>query len=77
MEIRKINAASTGDEFGRLRLDGTRARLSSARVREALDIGAERFNWAERIQRSGQRRGNIITGVGVALGNYSGGSEGL
>ena len=76
VEIRKINAASTGDEFGRLRLDGTRARLSSARVREALDIGAERFNWAERIQRSGQRRGNIITGVGVALGNYSGGSEG-
>ena len=76
VEIRKINAASTGDEFGRPGLDGTRALLSSARGREALDIGAERFNWAERIQRSGQRSGNIITGVGVALGNYSGGGGG-
>ena len=76
VEIRKVNAASTGDEFGRPGLDGTRARLSSARGREALDIGAERFNWAERIQRSGRRSGNIITGVGVALGNYSAGGGG-
>ena len=64
VEIRKINAASTDDEFGRLRPDGTRARLSSARVREALDIGAKRFNWVERIQRSGQRRATSLRALG-------------
>ena len=76
VEIRKINAAVTGDEFGRPEVDGTRARLSSAFGREALDIGAKRFNWTERIQRNGQRSGSIITGVGVALGNYSAGRVG-
>ena len=54
-----------------------RGLLSSARVREALDKGAERFNWAERIQRNGQRRGSIVTGVGVAVGNFSGGTLGF
>ena len=71
VEIRKINAASAGDEFGAPNsvADG-RMRLSSAYVREALEKGAERFKWAERIQRSGVRRGNLISGVSVAVGNY-------
>ena len=75
--IRKINAAFTGAEWGPLRADGTRPRLSSARVCEALDKGAERFNWTERVQRNGQRNGSLVTGVGVAVGNFSGGSLGF
>ena len=76
VEIRKINAASTGDEFGPPnQVPGGRMRLSSAHVREALEQGAERFKWAERIQRSGVRRGNLISGVGVAVGNYQGGGD--
>ena len=74
VEIRKINAPSTGDEWGGPNhvADG-RMRLSSAYVREALEQGAERFKWAARIQRSGVRRGHLISGVGVAVGNYSAG----
>ena len=77
VEIRKINAPKTGDEWGAQRATGARSLLSSARIREALDIGAERFNWAERKQRNGQRRGSIVTGVGVAIGNFSGGTLGF
>ena len=77
VEIRKINAPTTGDEWGPPSVEGVRGLLSSARVREALDKGAERFNWAERIQRNGQRRGSIVTGIGVAVGNFSGGTLGF
>ena len=27
--------------------------------------GAERFNWAERVKRSGERKGSKVTGIGV------------
>ena len=76
VEIRKINAAEAGSEWGAPGAEGARPRLSSAYVREALDKGAQQFNWAERVQRNGQRRGSIVTGVGVAIGNYAGGALG-
>ena len=77
VEIRKINAPMAGDEWGPPSVEGVRALLSSARVHEALDKGAERFNWAERNRRNGQRRGSIVTGVGIAVGNFSGGTLGF
>ncbi|MEZ5285247.1 MAG: molybdopterin cofactor-binding domain-containing protein [Vicinamibacterales bacterium] len=46
-------------------------------MKEALDKGAALFNWEERKQRSGQRRGNKVTGVAVATGSYTAGSIGV
>jgi CO/xanthine dehydrogenase Mo-binding subunit len=56
---------------------GNRQRLTSCFLREALDKGAALFKWEERKQRSGQRRGSKIIGVGVGTGNYNGGSIGF
>ncbi len=39
--------------------------VSSCYVKDALAKGAERFNWAERIKRSGQQKGSKVTGIGV------------
>ena len=45
-------------------------------MKEALDRGAELFNWNERLARSGQRRGSKVRGLGVAVGTHSAGSVG-
>jgi xanthine dehydrogenase molybdenum-binding subunit len=76
VEIRKINAPSTGSPYGDPNRQGVQPRVTSAFVREALDKGAELFNWEERKQRSGQRRGSKVTGVGVAVSNYQSGTFG-
>src|SRR4029079_17410866 len=51
--------------------------LTSAFIKEALDQGATMFNWEQKKARSGQRRGNKITGVGVGQGYHSAGSNGF
>ena len=51
--------------------------MSSAFAREAMDQGAELFNWSELVQRSGRRTGPKVTGVGVALSSYSSGATGV
>jgi len=68
LAIRRINAP-THDS----RVDGRRVPVTSAYLREALDQGAATFNWEERSQRSGQRRGSKVTGVaiGQAFNNAS------
>lgn len=76
VEMRRVNAPAGQALYGRPRPDG-RANASSAFVREAIDKGAEQFNWAERLQRSGIRRGSKVTGVGVAISSYSGGNSGF
>lgn len=50
--------------------------LTSAFAREALDLGAQTFGWAEKSRLSGQRRGTKVTGVGVAVSPYTAGSSG-
>jgi xanthine dehydrogenase molybdenum-binding subunit len=77
VEIRKINAPSMGTAFGAPEKNGSRAQLTSAFAREALDRGAEKFNWAERKKRNGQMRGTKVTGVGVSLANFSAGTIGF
>ena len=57
--------------------DGSRTNVSSAFVKEAIDKGVELFGWKERQARSGQRRGSRVTGTGVAVSGYSGGSSGF
>ena len=47
-----------------------------AYVREALDLGAELFNWEEKKQLSGRREGTKVTGVGLGLSPFTAGSTG-
>ena len=75
VEMRKINAPAGKAPFGPAR-NGQRAYTTSAFVKDALDRGAERFNWKERAARAGQKNGNKVRGVGVAVGTHSSGSIG-
>ncbi|WP_420615345.1 xanthine dehydrogenase family protein molybdopterin-binding subunit [Candidatus Palauibacter sp.] len=72
VEIRKINAPTHDSEFGPQRITTT-----SAFVREAIDAGAAQFDWAGKQALSGQRNGTKVTGVGVGLSPYVGGSSGF
>lgn len=76
VEVRKINAPAGKAPFGQPREDGKRQYATSAFVREALDRGAERFGWRDRVARSGQRSGSKVRGVGVAVGTHTAGSVG-
>ena len=76
--IRKINAPSNGSLYGIVDTkDKPRQSVATAYVREALDRGAELFNWTERQKRNGQRRGSKVTGVSAIVGAYVGGTNGF
>lgn len=78
VEIRKINAPSDGSLCGLTDTkDNPRQPVTSARVREALDRGAELFKWEERKKRNGQRRGSKVRGVSAVIGAYVSGSIGF
>ena len=51
---------------------GQQAYVTSAFVKEALDKGAELFNWEEKKARSGKRVGTKVRGSGVAVSAYTG-----
>jgi CO/xanthine dehydrogenase Mo-binding subunit len=75
--IRRINAPAGKAEYGPPSgPKATRAHVTSAFVKEALDKGAAMFGWDERKARSKQRRGSRVRGVGVAVSAYSAGSVG-
>src|SRR5262249_3634091 len=76
--IRKINAPSDGSWFGITDTkDRPRINVATARVREALDRGAELFNWQERQTHNGERRGGKAIGVSTIVGAYVGGTVGF
>ena len=50
---------------------------TSAFLKEALDRGAEQFNWQERVARNPKRIGSKVRGVGVSLSCYVGGTIGF
>ena len=52
-------------------------RASGAFMREALDKGAELFDWNTRKARSGQLTGSKVRGVGVAMSTFFAGSSGF
>jgi CO/xanthine dehydrogenase Mo-binding subunit len=72
LALRKINAPGPDGVFG-----SNSATLTSCFVREALQRGGELFRWDERIGQSGQRKGSVVRGYGVAMSPYSGGSSGF
>ena len=79
--LHRLNAPAGKALMGPPRADGTRGYVTSAFVREALDMGADLFKWDERKARSRVRRGAAVRGVGVAvspfIGGYSVGYDGL
>jgi len=75
--VLKTNAPEGQARFGAPGRDGVQGNCSSAFAREAIDMGAELFNWSERLQRSGRRDGTKVTGIGVALSTYSAGASGV
>ncbi|MDA1097279.1 MAG: xanthine dehydrogenase family protein molybdopterin-binding subunit, partial [Chloroflexi bacterium] len=76
LEMIKINAPSGQAIFGRPR-QGKQGNVSSAFVREAVDKGAEAFDWRAMKAKSSQRNGTTVTGVGVALSSYAAGTSGM
>ncbi len=75
--IRKINAPEGKAPFGPPNPRGKRPYSTSAFIKEALDRGAEQFNWSERIARNPKRVGTKVRGVGVSMSCYVGGSTGF
>ncbi len=76
LDVMRINAPAGQAIFGRPR-QGQQSNVSSAFVKEAIDNGAEAFNWTAMRQKSGQRNGTKVTGIGVALSSYSAGISGV
>jgi len=77
VELRKINAPAGKAPFGPPAARGRQNYVTSAFVREALDKGAELFNWEEKKARSGKRQGSKVRGSGVAVSAYTAGSIGF
>jgi CO/xanthine dehydrogenase Mo-binding subunit len=77
VDIHKVNAPEGKAPFGAPAARGNRNYVTSAFVRQALDKGAELFNWQEKKARSGKRIGSKVRGSGVAVSTYSAGSTGF
>ena len=78
MAIHRINAPEEGKpDFGGPNARGQRNHATSCFLRQAIDKGAELFNYEARIAANGQRDGSKVRGVGMAVSNYSAGSIGF
>src|SRR5216683_37450 len=75
--IRRLNAPEGKAPVGPANAAGKRPYATSAFIKEALDRGAELFNWEERKARSGKRQGTKVRGVGVAVSTFVAGSTGF
>src|SRR5271170_1229535 len=74
--IRRINCPEGKAPFG-APVDGARLHATRAFLKEALDRGAEQFNWSQRVARTPKRIGSKLRGVGVSLSCYVGGTIGF
>ena len=70
--IRRINAPDSNSRYG-----GNQGPITSAYLRDALDMGARKFEWETKKAQSGQRRGSKVIGVGVGQAFHSAGSNGF
>ncbi|HEY5624669.1 MAG TPA: xanthine dehydrogenase family protein molybdopterin-binding subunit [Gammaproteobacteria bacterium] len=71
-EIRRVNSPNNDTVYG-----GRQTPLSSAYLGEALDIGAEAFDYDAKRARSGERNGSKVIGVGVGQAYHSAGANGF
>lgn len=71
VEIRRINAANS-----ERRIDADQGPITSAYMDEAITMGAEAFNWADKRNRLRQN-GNKVIGLGIGQGYHSAGTSGF
>ena len=71
LELRKINAPTNDARIG-----GNQIPVTSAYMPEALDRGAEMFDWQAQRQLSGRRNGSKIYGVGIGQAYHDVGRRG-
>jgi CO/xanthine dehydrogenase Mo-binding subunit len=74
--IRYINCPEGKAQYGPP-VNGKLRHVTSAFIKEALQRGAEQFNWRERVARNPKRIGTKVRGVGVSLSCYVGGTIGF
>jgi len=70
--IRRINAPDNDSHYG-----GRQGPVTSAYLKNALDKGAEQFDWPAKRALSGQRSGSKVIGVGVGQAYHTAGSNGF
>src|SRR4029077_9659644 len=75
--IHRINAPEGKAPFGALTARGAQGVVTSANLKDALDRGAELFNWNGRKARGAQRNGSLVRGLGVGVSAYSAGTLGF
>jgi len=74
--IRYINCPEGKAQYGPP-VNGKLQHATSAFIKEALQRGAEQFNWRERAARNPKRIGTKVRGTGVSLSCYVGGTIGF
>ena len=72
LAIREINAPGHDAKYS-----GDQGAVTSSYMREALAMGADKFDWAAKQKLSGKSRGSKVIGVGVGQAYHSGGSSGF
>jgi len=70
LQMRLLNGPDMNAPVGK-----DRNRVTSCYLQDALSKGAARFNWAERVARSGQRKGSKVTGIGVGQAYHPAGFQ--
>ncbi len=75
LAIRLANAPGGGGKDAKY--GAKQGPVTSAYLREALEKGAERFNWAERVKTSGQRSGSKVRAVAIGQAYHSAGRNGF
>jgi xanthine dehydrogenase molybdenum-binding subunit len=70
--IRRINAPDNSAKIGSMQ-----GGVTSAYLKNALDQGAQLFNWSERQARSGTRNGAKVRAVGVGTAFHTAGGNGF
>ncbi len=73
--LRVLNAP--GDGGADAKIGAKQGPVTSAYLKEALEKGAEEFNWAMRSSQSGMRSGSKVRGYGVASAYHSAGANGF
>ena len=71
LAIRRINAPTHETTYGE-----HGEHLTSAFSQELFDKAEETFDWSNQSRLSGQRRGAIVTGIGLGYSTYHAGSRG-
>ena len=71
--LHRINAPSGKALLGGPNKEGTRSHVTSAFVQQAIDRGADLFQWNDRKARSGTRNGTKARGIGISVSPFIGG----